>query len=254
VELWAAATRAVRTPNWAERHLNAPISTSFTPSGLPNYITALGNDRIGPEVLLAYEGGARLQVGSALALDLAVFCNHYSGLQSLEAGTPGFNDPVQPTAVVTPFEFANGLDATSRGLEVAAQWQPVRSWKLAATYTAFGIQAFPDLGPEDFISMERIDSVPRHQNSAVSSFDLPGRIEWTTTWTHSGERKFLQLPGFHRLDSNILWRATSSVDLGFGFRNLTGQQVIQYDSIRGLGVLPEFDPGRRVFVRAAFRF
>jgi iron complex outermembrane receptor protein len=254
LELWTSVSRAVRTPNWAERNLHASIGTTPNPLGIPNEITVVGNKLMGPEHLLAYEAGARLQVGGALSVDVAGFANRYSGLQSLEPQMPAPDDPQRPTKIITPLAFFNGMRANSRGLELSTQWHPMAIWKVSATHTLFAIAAAPDRSLIDRLSMERIYSVPTHQSSVISSIDLPRGTQSTTTWFYSGPRPFLGLESFQRLDSNLLWRATPSLDIGGGVRNLTGDRAVQYSSVRTMGITPEIDPGRRFFVQAAFRF
>ena len=56
--------------------------------------------------------------------------------------------PAPQIAVTT--HFGNQLSATTRGLEVAAQWAPIPAWRLEGSYSAFHVTPGPG-GPETVI-------------------------------------------------------------------------------------------------------
>ncbi|HEX4602217.1 MAG TPA: TonB-dependent receptor, partial [Gemmatimonadales bacterium] len=72
--LWAAVSRALRTPSRIDRELFAPSQPPYILEGGPNFHS---------EQELAYELGYRHQA-RALALAVATFYSHYTGLRSLE--------------------------------------------------------------------------------------------------------------------------------------------------------------------------
>ncbi|HRE84429.1 MAG TPA: TonB-dependent receptor plug domain-containing protein, partial [Opitutaceae bacterium] len=100
--IWAAVSRAIRTPSRIDRDLYSPAT--------PPYRIA-GGAKVVSETLLAYELGYRLQLTPRVALSLATFFNNYDHLRSLE--------PVNPPAPF-PLEGSSGLRGRSSGAELTA--------------------------------------------------------------------------------------------------------------------------------------
>ena len=71
--VWAAVSRALRTPSRADNDLFVSGAFTFLP-----------NRDLDPEEVLAYELGYRAQVHDRLAFDLTVFYNDYDRLRSVE--------------------------------------------------------------------------------------------------------------------------------------------------------------------------
>ena len=76
--MWAAASRALRTPSRVDREFFVPGQAPYVIAGGPDFDS---------EEELAYELGYRHQSGS-VALSVATFYNRYSGLRSLEQVSP----------------------------------------------------------------------------------------------------------------------------------------------------------------------
>ncbi len=123
--LWAAISRAVRTPSRIDRELYAP--------GQPPYYLAGGPD-FRSENELAYELGYRHQQG-ALVLAFASFYSRYHGLRSLEQV-----NPPNPTPIV----IANGQHGESYGAEATASYRITDDWQLHAGYTELRVHIWPN--------------------------------------------------------------------------------------------------------------
>ncbi|HEV2098503.1 MAG TPA: TonB-dependent receptor, partial [Stellaceae bacterium] len=79
--VWAAVSRAVRTPSRAERDLDfnyQVLNPPFAPA--PTLITVFGNPQMVSEKVIAYELGYRWQPTPKASVDLASFYNHYTDL------------------------------------------------------------------------------------------------------------------------------------------------------------------------------
>jgi iron complex outermembrane receptor protein len=78
--LWAAVSRAVRTPSRIDRDLS---------EGTPSYLILLkGGADFTSEALLAYELGYRVQLNSAFTASVSSFYNQYNDVRSTSF-TPG---------------------------------------------------------------------------------------------------------------------------------------------------------------------
>src|SRR6185436_5963779 len=63
--LWAAASRALRTPSMYERRIHVDFPPVPSPAGLPLYLSVIGNPAAETESLRDIEAGYRLEIGTA---------------------------------------------------------------------------------------------------------------------------------------------------------------------------------------------
>src|SRR5207247_2953166 len=118
--LWAAVSRAVRTPSRIDRDLREP---TLLPAPLPASIIN-GGDDFRSETLIAYELGHRAQFGARLTTSLSLFYNDYSDVRSTTPAAPGF------PSFGFPLVFANNLEGETHGLELSTTYQPFDAWRL----------------------------------------------------------------------------------------------------------------------------
>src|SRR6202040_4158319 len=110
--VWAAISRAVRTPALTEEGLR--LNEAVVPPGAPPFNSPLpvveaiyGSKQFRSEDLLAYEVGYRVQATSTFSADIATFYNSYTNLRSAEPGKPFVEANPFPTDVVVPFTASN---------------------------------------------------------------------------------------------------------------------------------------------------
>src|SRR2546428_11515283 len=152
--LWAAISRAVRTPSRIDRELFVPATSPFFLAGGPNFHS---------ENELAYELGYRHQQG-ALVLSFATFYSRYHGLRSLEL-VPG------PDSLV----IGNGQDGESYGGEATASYRITDNWQVRAGYTALRVHIWPNPGSTDTTRGATESHTPNRQLSLRSSLRLGAR-------------------------------------------------------------------------------
>jgi len=107
--LWAAASRAVRTPNRIERELEAP----------PLLITA---PDFASETLTALEAGWRTRPTTRSSLSLSLFYNMYDDLRTDQYQLP----------TIFPLQLQNGGKGTTYGLEGWGNYEVTPNWRLSA--------------------------------------------------------------------------------------------------------------------------
>ncbi len=207
--LWGAISRAVRVPTRIEQDEDIDATN---PAGNPVAVL-LGNRNFRAEQVLAFELGYRWRPLSDLSLDLAAFRNRYTGLASIEFGTP-FLD-VATGQTIYPLLTENMIDGHATGLETLALYSPVGWWRLSLNYSY--MQMVLDALGED-LNRNRFfaGSTPRNQAGIQSYFDLPHDVE-----VYGGLRVLSAVetlpeivngtgdPGYQELDLNVIWRATS---------------------------------------------
>ena len=177
--LWAAASRAARTPSRADRDsiIDLAALPPFAP-GNPSPLPVLTRSTVQPgmpsvaEIVEAIEAGYRTQLAPQLSLDVTAFANRYSHLRSVHTGA------TVPQLVPAPFllqqlHVDNALSASTRGLEASVDWRPAARWRLQTSYSLLHA-SFPVSGDPGRDQMARMlrDSAPAHQLSVRSMFDL----------------------------------------------------------------------------------
>src|SRR5262245_11484570 len=116
--IWAAISRAVRTPSRIDRHFHFPSPP--VPAGITNLA---GGPDFDSETLIAYELGYRVQPYSPLSFSISTFYNDYDELRSLEP------------AGATSFVVENKLGGETYGVELSATYQVNEWWRVRGGYT-----------------------------------------------------------------------------------------------------------------------
>jgi iron complex outermembrane recepter protein len=245
--VWAAGSRAVRTPSAGSRGVRASFDAP-TPRGDVARAELVGNPDIGSERLKAFETGYRVQFGNA-SVDVAAFRNVYLGLQSAE---PSFVLPSAPGTPSLRFTLDNGLQGNTYGAEVAGKWNPWRRLRLAGAYTRLAIDIVNAPGSVDAISLTLMNSSsPNDQVHGRAYLDLPGRVEASAFVWRVGRIEGLGVDAYTRLDLHTTWAATRHLELGIGAQNLLRGDGVEFIDINGTLPLPRTP---RAFGEVTWRF
>ncbi|MGH9198582.1 MAG: TonB-dependent receptor plug domain-containing protein, partial [Acidimicrobiia bacterium] len=174
--VWAAVSRAVRTPTLSEDGIGTRQIPSFPPAmgGAPLFGQLTGSPDFRSEEVLAYELGYRAQITDTLAFDLAVFHNLYDKLRVVvpRGATPG----AVPGTFDLPLSFQNRMKGQTSGAEVAATWQPTERWRLYGAYSFLDMQLRVDPGFPTSAEVAEAQS-PRHQVYLHSSWKVLQPLE-----------------------------------------------------------------------------
>jgi iron complex outermembrane receptor protein len=207
--LWAAVSRAVRTPSRIDRELFIP--------GQPPYFIA-GGPGFHSEEELAYELGYRHQRGS-FALSVATFYSRYHGLRSLEQVNP-------PAA--TPIVIGNGQDGESYGAELTAGYWLTSRWHVRAGYTELRVHVWPNPGSTDSSRGLTESQTPDRQLFVHSSADLPAHLRLDVGLRAIGEIARAQVPAYEELNARLTWQPTAKLDLSIVGQNLLNPRHIEF--------------------------
>ena len=113
--LWAAISRAVRSPTPFDTDVVEKLGAVTFLTGNPNFL---------PEQVTAYEAGYRGQFSSVVSFSVSLFENVYDDLKSIE--------PTIPT--ILPLYWGNGLEGDIYGLEAWGSYQALDWWRLSAGF------------------------------------------------------------------------------------------------------------------------
>ena len=222
--------------------------------GLPVTGEIWGSHQFGPESVVAYEAGYRVQAGSGLALDAALYHNQYSDLREIIPIAPrclpgGIVVSAAPEclasaeAIALPFQIGNGPGTTTQGLELSANWQPRRWVRLQPTYTYFTLS-------QDDVDPMSIDTAglrsPSHQASVRASID-PWRRTQVDGWVRTvGDIPAYQIDAYVALDGRVAWRLSDELEVSLIGRNLLGSSRPEF--LSELGDIPLIEVQRSAYV------
>ncbi|HKT61785.1 MAG TPA: TonB-dependent receptor, partial [Gemmatimonadales bacterium] len=208
--LWAAVSRAVRTPSRIDRDFVAFVAP-FGP-------VLVGGD-FQSETVIAYELGWRAQPHPRMSLSISTFYNDYDNLRTIEPGPP-------PTGL--PFRLANMMEGHSYGAELATRYQVSDRWWLRGGYTFLrkDLSLKPGSGDRNQGSSEGND--PEHQFLIQSSADLPARLELDAVFRFVDVLPDPRVPSYAGLDLRLGWNATERLELSVVGQNLLYGQRAQF--------------------------
>ena len=247
--IWAAVSRAVRTPALTEEGLR--LNEAVVPPGVPPFSSPLpvveaifGSTQFGSEDLLAYEAGYRVQASKTLSLDIAAFYNDYANLRSAEPGTPFLEGSPVPTDVVYPFVASNKMGGGTYGIEPFAEWKVLPKWKLLGSYSYLQMNIEKNKNSLDPTPDNPDGQSPKHQFFIQSSIDLPKHLEQDLSLRYVDKLPSLNIPSYYSLDFHLGWHPNSHLELAF-----TGQDLL---NSRHLEFIPEFINTTPTEVRRTF--
>jgi len=222
--LWAAVSRAVRTPSRIDRDLREP---TLLPAPLPASIID-GSDAFRSEKLTAYELGHRAQLGAKLASSLSVFYNDYSDIRSTTPGPPGF------PSFGFPLVFANDLEGETHGLELSATYQPFDAWRLRGGYNLLEEHLHIKPGGVDFSNALNETADPQQQLTLHSALDLPASFQldiglrWVDTLHNNNGPTPGTVPSYFEADARVGWRPSSNLEFAVVGQNLLHDHHPEY--------------------------
>ncbi len=241
--IWAAVSRAVRTPSQVEHNARintsvVPPGTSQNPSALPVLLTAQGDDDFKSEELTAYEVGYRVLATDNLFVDIATFYNVYDNLRTLETGATSLEASPAPLHLVLPSTIGNKMSGETYGAELAADWRPMDGWRLQATYSYLRILLHLDDGSTDTISESAEDESPRNQFSLRSSMDIARDVEFDLWLRYVDDLPSLNVDSYVSLDARLGWNLRKNLVLSIVGRNLLDNRHPEFGTPLFVNTLP----------------
>ncbi len=230
--LWAAVSRAVRSPSRIDTEL-------FVPSA-PPFVVRGGGNRFDSESVIAYELGYRTELAPRLGLALSTFFNDYDDLRSVEpiAGAPGQSI------------ILNGLRAKTYGAELSLAWQATDWWRLRGGYTYFHKRIL--FGNSRDINRGRSEgNDPHHQLLIQSMINLPGNLELDSVLRYVDNLNQVgpTVPSYVSLDLRLGWRPTANWEFALVGQNLVEKRHAEFGAPATRQEIP-----RSVFGKLTWKF
>ncbi|HKX26335.1 MAG TPA: TonB-dependent receptor, partial [Blastocatellia bacterium] len=250
--VWAASSRAVRTPARYDQDLRSNFRAISGEDGTPIEIIAFGDSRTKSEELRAYELGYRVRPDKKLVLDIAAFYNLYDRLTTIEPDQPFFQSDPPPLRLVTPYRFSNQARGESYGLEATANLWLTRRWRLQGNYSWLRVQLHRYATSQDTVSEGDEGGSPRHQFQVHSNLTLPRNLEMDASLYRVSRLPNVGIPGYTRLDLRFGWSVRERLELSLGLQNLLDNRHPEFDRIDVLVTTSQAK--RSIYAKATWHF
>jgi len=228
--LWAAVSRAVRTPSRFDVDYFLPT----TPQP-PTKASVAGGPNFQSEHLVAYEVGYRWQPDPRVSLSLAGFYNVYRDVYSVEA-LPG----------TLTYQIQNGSEGEAWGAELSGQVQLLPVWRIRGGYTFFDKELRAKPGRN--FNPDYLGNDAKHRVLLQSILDLPGNFQLDVTGRYlDALPKTLAtpaVPSYLTYDARLAW-LYRWLEVSVVGQNLGQRQHVEFGNLQ----LP-----RSVFGRLTVRF
>jgi iron complex outermembrane recepter protein len=197
--LWAAISRAVRSPSRLERDLTAPGIVTTSPG-------------FQSEKLVAYEAGWRAQLLERATLSVSLFYNDYSDLRT-----------TSPSPVtILPVKFGNGWEGHTYGIDAWASYSPVSWWRLNPGFGLLRKDFHLKPGERDIAGVQTVlGHDPGHQVFIRSYMDLPHDLELYVGLREVASLSEIDVPSYFEADVRLGWHVTPTLEV-----SLTGQNLV----------------------------
>ncbi|NQT13833.1 MAG: TonB-dependent receptor, partial [Planctomycetes bacterium] len=214
--VWAAVSRAVRTPSRFDDDVRA-LSDNMASPGSPFGIFGRleGSREIESETLIAYEIGYRAQTTERFAWDVAAFIHAYEELHAARYGTPVF----EGSNLILVAPLGNGVRGRTYGVELSGQWTISDYWRLSAWYSFLEMQL--DTRPgfmADFHEPLYEDTTPQNQAFLQSWWDLG--CGWEFDWQLRYVDSIQSVPSYITTDVRLGWKPRENVEISIVGQNL----------------------------------
>ncbi len=206
--LWAAVSRAVRTPSRLDRDLLEPA-------------TVAPARQFRSEKLTAIEAGYRGQPGAGTTLSLSLFYNIYSDLRGVTfIGTP------------FPLQISNDLRGTTYGVEAAVTQQLTPWWRLTGTASWLHKDFELRPGATDLSAGASLGRDPDYQFALRSRMTLPQGVLLDLGVRAVDGLEEPAIPGYVEADARLGFRLDDQVELYVAGENLLHDRHLESNDVQ----------------------
>ena len=224
--LWAAISRAVRTPSLGDVSVRNNFTSFIGQGGLPVVVGALGNPDFQSEEVVTTEVGYRREIGSVVSIDVTAFVSSYDKLKTSEPIPPRFEALPAPAHLFIPVQFGNLLEATASGIEISAHWAPTGWWRIDGGFSSFHLTPHPSPESRDTTASTFDGNAPGAQTHLRTGFFFAHGVQLDAMLCHVSA---LRNP---RIDIDAYTRVDARVEVPISrrlFVALVGQNLFDPD-------------------------
>ncbi|HWD97547.1 MAG TPA: TonB-dependent receptor [Bryobacteraceae bacterium] len=181
--VWAAVTRAVRSPSRLDEDLQ--LTSLYATNPEPVFLAVAGNSQFVSEKLLGYEFGYRRLVTPRMYFDIALFHNNYNDLTSYGSPVIAPETFSTPAGLVAVIPWTNGIRGTTEGFEIAPDWKP-KSWlEVKGSWSYLNMDLKSKAGDSAATTIQADEgSSPRHKVVLQARINLPKGFEFDPVYRY----------------------------------------------------------------------
>jgi len=226
--LWAAVSRAIRSPTPFDTHVVEDLGPTPFLTGNPDFL---------PEKLTAYELGYRGQLSDKASLSVSAFDDEYNDLKSIELDqTTGF----------LPLHWGNGMKGRVYGIEAWGTYEPTDWWKLSAGLNIQNESFKFKPAASGLLGLTQQGNDPHHQASLRSSMDLSDSVTFDADLRYVDQLPDPHVPSYVELNARLAWMITDRIQLAISGFNLLHDRHQEFE--------PGGDVKRSFFVDTRWKF
>lgn len=238
--LWAAVSRAVRTPTPNDTDLTVNLGEVGVDNGVPVVLRFIGNKDYQDERLLAYEAGYRTTISNRLTFDLKAYYNDYDNLQTTEPSGSFIEAAPAPPLEVETLTYGNLMYGESHGVEISANWKATDRWQLSPGFAFEELHLHTDPQSQDEQTVPFVQgNNPTRMAQLRSHLDLQKDWSWDVSayyvdpLTNQGFSGDVRIPGYTRLDTGLTWKPLEHVSFSVFGQNLLKNDHVEFEDFFG---------------------
>jgi len=238
--VWAAVSRALRTPSRNDTNLVVNDGSTTAPDGTLVLTRFLGNPDFQNERLIAYEAGYRQAFGDRFTVDIATYYNDYDSLQTTEPSASFFENSPAPPHEVQTLTYENLMYGETHGVEAAINWKATKRWTLSPGYALEELHMHTQASSEDAVTRGFVENgAPRHSAQLRSHVDLGKGVEWNAAvyfvdrLSDQGLMTDQVIPAYTRLDTGLAWRFGEHFSASIVGQNLLKDHHLEFEDTFG---------------------
>jgi len=218
--VWAAVTRAVRTPSRLDQDLQLTDFLAATP---PIFLRVVGSKSFRSEHLLGTEVGYRTLIVSKLYVDISLFRNDYNDLYGYGPGTEYPEASPAPAHIILQEPLANALKGDTSGGEITPSWKLANWFEIKGSYSYLHLYVHDKPGfTDNQNTVSDNGSSPHHQVILQALFNMPKGFELDPTYRFVSSLPAQKVAAYNTGDVRFGWRASRSWEM-----SVVGQNLMQ---------------------------
>ena len=243
--IWGGVTRGVRTPSRVDEDISVTFLVAMAPL---TYGVLRGNTELDAEETVSLEAGYRTLLTPAFFVDATVFRNRHENIIDLGPLSTGSatTDGVTYTALTLP--WANAIDGTTRGVEVAPDWRISNRLRLRGSYSYLNVDLTPRMAGLRF-ALPVFLGAPRHHVTVQGLASLARGIEVDPIYRYVSAREGQGIAAYHAFDLRVAVPLAGGFALSLAGQNLFDAQHAEWAREPG----PTVEIRRSAYVRLTWR-
>jgi outer membrane receptor protein involved in Fe transport len=185
-------------------------------------------------------------------VDTAGFWNRYDKLSAhVMNGLPAPFRPGYFGTLIVPLMPVNGIAGATAGVEIAAEVEITRNWRIKPVYSGIHNALSPMAGMQVVLGTNNLEPAPAQQFQLRSYWQPARRIQFDTIFWVTSKVPGSNYPAFARIDARAGVSLTELTELSFGLQNGLDGQYPEYVS---LDHRPPAVLRRSAWIRLTWRF